>query len=60
MAYAATYPDDANAAYAISVATPSAFVAETVAGWINEGAIVYCVSAFEASQMFVRWLDKQA
>lgn len=59
MAYAATWPDYSSAAYAISVATPDASTAETVSGWINEGAIVYCVSVEQASQMFSRWLDKE-
>lgn len=60
MAYAATWPDDASMAYAIFVATPNPHTAETVAGWINEGAIVYCVSPEQASQMFTRWLEKDA
>lgn len=59
MAYAATFPSDSSAAYAISVATPSDDTAETVSGWIKEGAIVYCVSPELASQMFSRWLDKK-
>jgi hypothetical protein len=60
MAYAATPQHDSSIAYAISVATPGESTAETVAGWIKEGAIVYCVSPQLASEMFGRWLDKQA
>jgi hypothetical protein len=60
MAYAATWPADSSAAYAISVATPDASTAETVSGWIKEGAIVYCVSVQQASEMFTRWLATKA